>query len=442
MIKRCLVLLAMFALYAASGLAQIGTYGGPSVLSRGVGDTGERSGKPVNLRFYAEVNGIYDTGLTPLSVDSKGNLIQVNGLYGAEAAIGVYGTHNWRTTTLGLDYNGDYRYYEQNQYFNGSDHALTLGIMHQFSRRTGIQLTEVAGTASRALGGYYLGNAFADPLGVNNLLLFDNRAYYLQSGMDLILQKTARLSFSMGGDGYTVKRQSSALVGVNGYTLRGVTSYRWSRRVTLNGTYDYTHYDFPRAFGESNIHTFTGGYSVQVSRHWELGLQGGAFRLEAEGLQRTSVDPAISAITGQPSVIQAFYSVTTLPTYEARLAGRFKHSGVSMSYSSTLMPGNGVYLTSRTDNGGLSYSYTGLRKWNFGISGGYSRMQSVGLALGSYAGFNGGVGATYTLLRSLHLTSRYDVRHTEIDAVNFLRTSYRVTFGVAFSPGEVPLSLW
>ncbi len=436
------VLLAWLTLFAASCLAQVGAYGGPNVLSRGGAGVGERSGKPVNFRFYASVNGIYDTGIMPYSVDSQGHLLQIGGLYGVEAVIGAYGTRNWRTTTLGLDYNGDYRYYDKNQFFNGSDHYLSLNLLHQYSRRTAIQLREVAGTSSLNFGSYYPASPYGDQIGLNNLLLFDNRAYYLQSGMDLILQKTARLSFSMGGDGYTVKRESKALAGLNGYTLRGVMSYRWSRRVTLNGAYSYMHYDFPPAFGESNIHMGTAGYSVLLGRRWDLALQGGAYRIETEGLQRVSVDPAIAAITGQSGVIQAFYQVSTLPTYAGSLTGRFKRSAVSLNYSSTVMPGNGVYLTSRLQGGGLSYSYTGIRKWYLGIEGGYSKISSIGQTLGDYATYTGGAGASYTLSRSIHITSRYDLRHMAIDYAGFLRTSYRVSLGLAFSPGDIPLSLW
>jgi hypothetical protein len=34
------------------------------------------------------------------------------------------------------------------------------------------------------------------------------------------------------------------------------------------------------------------------------------------------------------------------------------------------------------------------------------------------------------------------VRHEEIDLGGYKRSGYRVAFGVAFSPGNIPLSLW
>src|SRR6266851_8594298 len=98
--------MALVCLLASTAAAQVGNYLGPGVLSRGAGDIGTRSGQQVDLRFYAGVSGVYDNQLQPVSVDSKGNLIQVKSLYGVEANLGAYGTHNWKTATLGLDYHG------------------------------------------------------------------------------------------------------------------------------------------------------------------------------------------------------------------------------------------------------------------------------------------------------------------------------------------------
>ena len=54
----------------------------------------------------------------------------------------------------------------------------------------------------------------------------------------------------------------------------------------------------------------------------------------------------------------------------------------------------------------------------------------------------GGAGFTYGLTRMFHVVGRYDARHQEINLYNYRRTSYRATLGIAFSPGDIPLSLW
>jgi len=91
---------------ASIASAQTGQYPGLGVLSSGTGDIGAHSGEQLDLRFYGEVDAIYDTGLQPFSINSQGQLLQVNGLAGMQAAAGVYGVHTWRRAQLAIDYRG------------------------------------------------------------------------------------------------------------------------------------------------------------------------------------------------------------------------------------------------------------------------------------------------------------------------------------------------
>ena len=91
--------------------ANLSTYQGPGISSRGVGDVGTRSGEQVSLRYYAGVLGIMDSNLQPFVTDTKGNLIRIRNLYGVEVSGGVYGVHSWKHSQLGLDYVGSYHRY-------------------------------------------------------------------------------------------------------------------------------------------------------------------------------------------------------------------------------------------------------------------------------------------------------------------------------------------
>jgi hypothetical protein len=42
----------------------------------------------------------------------------------------------------------------------------------------------------------------------------------------------------------------------------------------------------------------------------------------------------------------------------------------------------------------------------------------------------------------LHLVGRYDARRYTVGQSIFRRLNHRVTVGIAFSPGDLPLSLW
>ena len=155
-----------------------------------------------------------------------------------------------------------------------------------------------------------------------------------------------------------------------------------------------------------------------------------------------ALDPTIAALFGVPTVVQTFYRNQWFPSASGNLSRRFHRSTLTFAYDRYISPGNGVYLTSRSENASANYSYTGIRKVSLSLMGGESSLASIGQGLVGYRQAVGGAGFTYALTRAFHLTSRYDLRHQDINFGGYRPTSYRVTLGLAFSPGNVPLSLW
>ena len=437
------ITIALACLVAESAFAQIGGYLGPGVLSRGAGDIGNRSGQQVDLRLYADVSAVYDNGIIPFALDSKGNLIQINGLYGAMADLGAYGTHDWSKARLGLDYRGDFYHYVNNSFYDGSTHNLTLGYTYQKSRRLVFDLRQVAGTSSLGFAGPgFFSPAATDVVNQPTTLLFDNRTYYVQSTMDVSYIQSARTIYTFGGYGFLVRRLASGLANSNGYDLQGRIQHRLSRTRTIGVTYEHVHYDFAPSFGQSDINTFEGFFSAGLGRRWAFHVSAGAFQAEVQGVQQVALNPVVASLLGQSTGIQAFYRASVYPSGGAALNAKFKTSTLGFSYTRTVSPGNGVYLTSRADDASANYSYTGLRKWNLGVSGGYDRLGAIGQGIQPYSQLTGGAGFTYRIAGFLHLVGRYDARHQEIDVVGYRRTSYRATLGFGFSPGPLPLSLW
>ncbi len=435
---------ALACCVASTSLAQIGGgYLGPAILSSGANGVGNRSGQQVDLRFYAGVTGIYDSSIQPLAIDSKGNLVTISGLYGVEASIGAYGTHSWRTAQLGLDYHGAFRAYNAGSAYDGIDQSLSLGYTLQESRRLGFSGRVMGGIVSNSLGG--LGNVPAlatQTEVVPATLLFDSRSYYLQGGLDMIFRQTARTSFTVSGEGFDVWRQSAALVGVEGYTVRGTVEHKLNKNSSVGFTYSREHFNFPRAFGAADIDLGEGFVGTNFSRFWAFTLRGGVFHAQVKGLQSVALDPVIAALLGQPTVIQAFYRENIYPSGAVSLARRFKNANLNFSYGRSVGPGNGVYLTSRTEVGSATYSYTGIRKANLAISGGYNSLDSLGQGIQPYRSGYAGAGFTYTLPRSLHVTGRYDYRYQAIEELVYKHFGYRASLGLVYSPGKVPLSLW
>ena len=418
------------------------TYAGPSILSRDKSLIGERGGKLIDFRYYGDITGVYDSGLTPLVVNPQGN-VPSYGAYGVEVGFGVIGSKTWVHDKLSVEYRGAYRDYTNHTFFNGTDQFLNLAYSHVLSRHITLDLKETAGTTSLANGGFaYLPLTNTDLFAVPTSQLFDLRTKFLQSRVDLVWQKTARLSFGFGGEGFIVRQGSLALAGLDGYSARANVAYRITRRQTLSGSYAYTHFDFQREFGFAKMQSIGLGYSIGVSRRWDFSLQGGGIRVDTSGLQQVPIDPAIAIIVGQNYAIVTFARVLYAPMADARLIRRFDRSAITLSYSMGVTPGNGVYLTSRQNVGSASYSYTGYRRLAASMYASYGTMTAVGQTLGQLSDFLAGAGGTYKLGRAIHVEMRYDFRHYTTQNSFYMKDSSRVTVGLAFSPGSTPLAIF
>jgi hypothetical protein len=439
--------LALFCAVGFTASGQTSNYLGPGVLSRGSGDIGMRSGQQVDLRYYFDVTGVYDTGVQPFAVDDKGNLTQINGLYGVQADVGVYGTHRWRQASLGLDYKGNFYHYANDSALDGSTHALQLGYSYQQSRRIVYEMRAIAGTSAQGFGapGFYGGvpaSGTSDLVAGPTSTLFDNRVYYLEPSMDMTFLQTARTSYTMGGEGFFVRREAVGLADLNGYSLHGSIRHRLSKTRTIGVTYEHTHYDFPPAFGQSDMDSAVFTFAESLGRRWTISAAGGAVQAQVEGVEQVVLNPILAALLGVNFGQRTFYRKSYFPNANIVLTGRFRTSSLTFSGNDGIAPGNGVYLTSRQQLASVGYSYTGIQKWNFGLTGGYSNLASIGQGIQKYVNFNGGVGVTYSVSHAIHIIARADSRYQQIDLVGYNRTGYRATLGLAFSPGNVPLSLW
>lgn len=430
---------AILCLLCPLGLAQTSPFGGPNLLSRGTGTTGQRSGQDVNLKYFLNASAIRDTGLTPYALGSDGKLVTPGALFGVEAGLGGYGRRNFRRSALGLDYSGNFRHYAGASNYDGSNQGLTVEYTHQKSRRMLFDMnlgvgTQSFGTAVGLIPGL-------DTVLDSTTLLFDNRTSYLQTAMSMHYALSNRTSITMGGNAYTVHRQSSALVGVRGYALQGRLNHQLSRTTVIGVDYQHLHYDFPRAFGETDINSYNGTFSQDIGRWWNLTVGGGVFVSQVQGVQTTALDPAIAQLLGITSVRTIFYKENLLPIGNVALARRFRRAALSGYYGRTITPGNGVYLTSRQENYGVTYSYTGIRKLSMSATAGSSKLKSLGQNLQDYKQRFGGFNVNYTIGGGFSLAGGYSRRFQDFQTSAFPRDSSRTTFSIYFSPGTIPVSL-
>lgn len=421
-------------------------YGGPQILTPGGSHlVGTRAGRAAGFRYYAGARGSAETGLLQASVDSEGNLVDAKTVYGGIFNAGAYGQKAWRRTIVGLNVNGQYRYYPSAGYYQGANATLALNVQQQLTKRTAIAFTNVGGTLAQAFGGLY---GYVDNpdqvvgVPVNNI--FDNRTYFWQTGGNATYEKSARLSFSVGGMGFFIRPESPILVRTNGYGAQGNMAYRLSRRTAVILSYNFYHFDYPQAFGESDAHILLLGVERQFSRRWTGTLAAGASQTSTVNVTQIPADPITQALFGISKITRVLATTKRYPAVQLALNGTFRRSGLSFTFTERPNPGNGVYLTSNSKTASASYSYVATRRASFSLGLTYSDLNSVGQrGLGQYWTVSGDTGMAYRLTESLHFTASVHARRYHVGAqTGTSRLGYGADIGLTFSPGEVPLSFW
>ncbi|HTS46300.1 MAG TPA: hypothetical protein VMH05_00065 [Bryobacteraceae bacterium] len=411
------------------------------MLSRDNGLLAQRGGKLIDLRLYGEIAGVYDSALAPAPVQNGSAKALPD--YGIESGAGLIGTRSWRHARLSLEYKGKFFQYARDSQLNGSDQFLDLAYSQFLRPHLTLDLKTIAGTTTLANGEFsYLPLTSADMFALPANELFDSRTNYAQSRVGVTWQKTPRLSFEADAEGFVVRRQYLALAGLNGYSARAGAAYRLTRHQTIGASYQQTHFDYQRVYGDAQLETAALDYSIALSRTLDLEVQMGGSRLNISGLNEVSIDPAIAAIVGQSIAIVTFARVLYVPLETVRLVQRFNHSSLILSYSSGISPGNGVYLTSRETGATAGFSYTGARRFTAALNAGYTQLATLGQTLPVYSNLQGGGGLTYRLAGDTYLELRYDYRHFQTHNQLYNLDSNRVSLGMAFSPGATPLAIW
>ena len=442
-----MILGRVFALLALSAPV-FAQYAGPAILSRGDAPAGI-SATAVSFRPYFEISGIYDTGLTGAGLNAQGELGSTSSP-GVQFAGGISGNHSWRHTTIGLSYRADINHFEKATYFDASDQSLLLSVKHQFTRHIYIDLRESAGMFSTDSGLTALQQAVSYDPAQSTLPttdFFDNRTLYLSTQADLIYQRSARLSFDFGGDGFIDRRRSTALYGVTGSSARGDVQYRLSRRSTIGANYTFTHYSFTRVFSGTYIHGFSGTYAIQLTRHLEFSGYAGVSHIDNTLEQVVPVSPVIAVLLGITSGLAVSHTLSYIPDGSGRLSEQF-HNGVAyISGGHTVTPGNGLFLTSTSTNASAGYTFTGVRRWSFAATVLYIKAETVGETVGGVAGSYGGtnitVSASRLIAKSMHVVAAFNANR--YDSPNFSlynRTIYSARLGFGWAPGDVPLRVW
>jgi hypothetical protein len=420
-------------------------YGGPAVLSRGEAPAA-MVGPDVNFRPFVEVSGIYSTGLSGVSVNSQGN-VPNDSAAGITGIVGISGSHNWRHSSLGLSFIGGYNHYVGNSTYDSMDVSLLLGFRQQLSRHVSLTWNNTLAVFKRDPG-FISTISPAVPFDPNQSYapttdFFNNRTIAGSSQLGLVIQRSTRLSLSFNGGFFETNRAAIGLYGVVGETATGDVQYRLTRRATIGANYNYSHYGFSHLISSSDLQGGAATFAYQLSRWWEFSGYGGFARVETKFIQSVPVDPAVAAIIGITQSSQIVYSVRYVPAYSGRISRTFHKGVLYISGGRSVTPGNGLFLTSDVEMVTGGYTYTGLRRWSFAANAAYQSAKSIGNVIGGYGGTTVYLNMSRQLIHSLHLVVGFSGRkYSSGTFAGYNQVVYTGSFGLGWTPGDVPLRIW
>lgn len=438
---RSFALLFLITLAGAESQLAAQGYGGPSILSRGGNSPGRRGAAPVDFTYYASVRGQYETGLLAPSLDADGSLRSANNA-GVTTEAGIYGGHNWRRSSVGLDFRADYRHQTLRQRNNGTNQVLALDYTNRLTRRFQLDYRLTGGTTNRAFGGF-AAPAFPNQaqLGAPVNELFDVRTYFAQTGLYGSYQKSARLSFAGGGDVFFVKRSSFALINSQGYRAQGAIIYRLNSHDTLTADYSFIKFEYPRVLAQSHANGVSLRFERSLTRALVLHAQGGILFIRSSGTEVVQLSPEVAAILGRTSSTAFFERSRRRPSYSGGVSYQQSRGRFFATVSQGIGGGNGVFLASTRTTAHAGYSYQGLKRVSVGFSGGWTRTSSVSLDLNGFSSWQGGGNFSYTIRDNISLTGQADYR-TFNSGTQLGREGVSVSLGLAFSSSRLPLSIW
>lgn len=434
-------LLALWG-FATAACAQ--EYGGPAILSRGEAPAA-MSTPEIDFRPFVGFYATYSSGLANVTVNNEGGLANESS-FGGALTWGISGTHSWRHTKLGLNYGGSLAHYIKQTAFDSISQSFMMGLSHRARRHVMLSWRNSLGVFSRVRGERGLQSTLPfDPATTYTPVtdFFDNRTLYLSTQADMTYQKSARLSFNMGGDGFVVRRRSRALYGVLGGGARGDIEYRLTRQSTLGVQYSFMHYDFTKIFGGTDLHGVAVNYGVRLTKQLEFSMYGGFYRVESKFIEEVPIDPVIAALLGISSAERVSHNINYVPNVSGRLSRTFSKGVGYLSAGRSVTPGNGLFLTSISDSVVVGYGYSGLRRWTIGASVNYSRAESLGNIRGRYSTIGGIFSLSRSLGRMMHLSMDYSVRQYESPTFQkYNRLVQSAGIGIIISPGDSPLHIW
>jgi hypothetical protein len=422
------------------------SYNGPAVLSRSYTLTRPTTTKQVQWSWNVTSGQSYSVGLVSGAATGK-NAATNQSSYGTNTGWALSGRHAWKRDNVGLSYSVSFSEYPWASSYSGINQSLSADYGHQFSRRLMFHISTVGSMTPPSAT---LDNPLTAPgVSIANLSLsaspslqpLDIRTRQFQNSAALSWQKSARLSFSVGGGFFAVDRTGGTLSGNIGYQAQADVNYRLDAKTTVGLSYSWTNYIFAKHQSLSDTNTVGVIFSRAFGPSTQLRTRFGVSEIESMGYNQVAIDPLFVALIGSPTTIVDSYHKSATSDISAQLIKDFKgRKTASISYARGVSPGNGLILTAIQETMTLNFTTTVFRRYPFTLTAGRNALASQAQNTGGSTSDFVSVGTSRSLIG--HANSSFSVQYSRFAITNMpgLHSQFSVNTSVSWGPG--PGKIW
>lgn len=386
------------------------------------------------LNFFAFADGGYDA----TNIGSGRGPGTSGGFW--DAGGGASAGHDFAKGTYSLSYRGDYRNYTAGTSIGGTDQNLNFFYRRILTRRWTISIYELAGI-------YPEGHVIPQPSPVTQSNFLQTNPYslnlkFLGTTFATSYKQTNRLSYEFTGSFDIFRYNAPVSYGNDDGIGTASVLYRWDRRTTISGSYQYSEYKYQHNAGNATVNTVFLTLSRALPRRWQAGLSAGASRSDDSGTVKLPATIDFKSTKIPVYIISSYRQRSTLPYFQGNASRRTTHTLTSFSAGQSVTPGNGFFLASKTVgiNGVFSYS---LPRMSFSGGGYWSRLSSVSATEAfKIRTTDLDFSYSYNIIRHLGFSAHYDhVGYGTIGAgTGFIDN--RFSMGMYFSSKDVPLAIF
>jgi hypothetical protein len=415
-------------------------YTGPAVLSRSYSVSRPLIPQQLKWTESVGVGEAYNSGVS--------QTINPNGSFSGASFVGtmlnwsLIGRHYFRHDQIAVNYAGSYSQYAGPGGYSGSNNSIAVDYSHVLARRLTLNVTGVGSIFSQ---NYVFDNATVGPettvANINlasspNIQITDLGTKQFSTQIDVVWQKSARLSFDGGISYFAVERDAPGLLGMTGEQGRGDMNYRLTRKMTVGAYYSYSYYIFPHGFGTTHTNTTGAIFSYALSSTMQLRLRGGFSDVNNLELQPVQIAPAIAVLLGQSTgLIDASAKVVTSDV-SAQFVKDFRGGKTAtVAFAQGVSPGNGVFQTSKQESISASFALPLFRTYTVRAALGRDSLTAIGVpqaALGNYASEYGTISISRALRRGVALNFAATFRHFLVSDSAILENQLMLTSGLSW----------